>query len=210
MALLNNNLNYFSYSPETKDLLATLRTKANYLTRYPSGMSPAEKNATMNQMVEKIRAGEAPEVESMQVRMARQGILGSGIEEAERGKIGRNYDAAVAGAKRDVTIADQSRRAAETIAGTNASAGLAGMLMGGETNEEDGQRGKESRGVSVDQHPPSAPSAPLRPASPGHRSLRPGRHDAIWRRRRRGRLERPGIPTLPSRQINGGDHATRP
>lgn len=146
MALLNNNLNYFSYSPETKDLLATLRTKANYLTRYPSGMSPAEKNATMNQMVEKIRAGEAPEVESMQVRMARQGILGSGIEEAERGKIGRNYDAAVAGAKRDVTIADQSRRAAETIAGTNAAAGLAGMLMGGETNEEAANAGRRAEG----------------------------------------------------------------
>ena len=146
MALLNSNPNYFSYSPETRDLLATLRTKANYLTRFPSGMSPAEKNATLNQMVEKIRAGEAPEVESMQVRMARQGLLGSGIEEAERGKIGRNYDAAVAGAKRDVTIADQSRRAAEEIAGTNAAAGLAGMLMGGETTEETANAARRAEG----------------------------------------------------------------
>ena len=128
--MANLNLNYFSYSPETRDLLSKLRTRAGYLAQYPAGMSPAEKNATINQMVEKIRAGETPEVESMRVRMARQGLLGSGIEETERGKIGRSYDEAVAGAKRDVTIADQARAAAETIAGTNASAGLTGMLMG--------------------------------------------------------------------------------
>jgi len=147
--MANLNLNYFSYSPETRDLLSKLRTRAGYLAQYPAGMSPAEKNATINQMVEKIRAGETPEVESMRVRMARQGLLGSGIEETERGKIGRSYDEAVAGAKRDVTIADQARAAAETIAGTNASAGLTGMLMGGETSEEAANAARRAEGYQT-------------------------------------------------------------
>jgi len=150
VGLLQTN-NYFSYSPETKDLLSRIRTKADYLSKYPSGMSPTEKNAVMNQMVEKIRAGEAPEVESMRVRMARQGLLGSGMEDAERDKIDRRYDADVAGAKRDVTIADAARRSAEELAAANAVAGLAGTLMGGETSEEAvnaARRGEGERGIS--------------------------------------------------------------
>ncbi len=147
MGLLQTNAgNYFSYSPETKDLLSKLRTKADYLTRYPTGMSPSEKNATINQMVESIRAGKEPEVESMRVRMARQGLLGSGIEETAREGIDRRYGEGVANAKRDVTIADQGRKAAETIAGTNAAAGLAGMLMGGESTEEQANAARRAEG----------------------------------------------------------------
>lgn len=145
MGLLNSG-NIFSYSPETRDLLSQIRTKAGYLARYPSGMSPAEKNATINQMVESIRAGKAPEVESMRVRMARQGLSGSGMEEAEREKIDRRYSDEVARAKRDVAIADEGRRAAETIAGTNASAGLAGLLMGGETTAEGANAARRAEG----------------------------------------------------------------
>ncbi len=138
--------NFFSYSPETRDLLSKLRTKAGYLTQYPSGMSPSEKNATLNQLVESITAGKAPEVESMRVRMARQGLLGSGIEEAERGKIDRTYDENVADVKRDVTIADEARKASETIAGTSAAANLAGTLMGGESSEETLNAGRRAEG----------------------------------------------------------------
>ncbi|MCG7851443.1 MAG: hypothetical protein MIO92_02870, partial [Methanosarcinaceae archaeon] len=136
MALLDKNLNYFSYSPQLKDILSKLGSKVGSLTQYPAGMSPQERNAVINQMTEKIRAGEKPEVESMRVRMARQGLLGSGIEETERGEIGRGYNEAVAGAKRDVTIDEMRRKASETIASANAAGGLAGLLMGGETGAE--------------------------------------------------------------------------
>lgn len=149
MGLLQNTGNIFSYSPETRDLLSKLRTKADYLTRFPAGMSPSEKNATINQMVESIQAGKAPEIESMRIRMARQGLLGSGLEETAREGIDRKYDTAVAGAKRDVTIADQARTAAETIAGTNAAAGLAGMLMGGETSEETANAARRAEGYQA-------------------------------------------------------------
>ncbi len=146
MGLLQNTGNVFSYSPETREILSKLRTKADYLTRFPAGMSPSEKNATINQMVESIKAGKAPEVESMRVRMARQGLLGSGIEETAREGIDRRYDDEAARAKRDVTIADQSRRAAETIAAANASAGLTGTLMGGETTEEAANASRRAEG----------------------------------------------------------------
>ena len=136
MALLDRNLNYFSYSPQLKDILSKLGSKVGSLTQYPAGMSPMERNAVINQMTEKIRAGEKPEVESMRVRMARQGLLGSGIEETERGEIGRGYNEAVAGAKRDVTIDEMRRKASETIASANAAGGLAGLLMGGEAGAE--------------------------------------------------------------------------
>ena len=136
MALLDRNLNYFSYSPQLKDILSKLGSKVGSLTQYPAGMSPQERNAVITQMTEKIRAGEKPEVESMRVRMARQGLLGSGIEETERGEIGRGYNEAVAGAKRDVTIDEMRRKASETIASANAAGGLAGLLMGGEAGVE--------------------------------------------------------------------------
>jgi len=136
MALLDRNLNYFSYSPQLKDLLARYGSKVGSLTQYPAGMSPAEHNATINQMVEKIRSGEKPEVESMRVRMARQGLLGSGIEETERGEIGRGYNEAVSGAKRDVTIDEMRRKASETIASANAAGSGLGLLMGGEAGVE--------------------------------------------------------------------------
>ena len=150
MALLDRNLNYFSYSPQLKDILSKLGSKVGSLTQYPAGMSPQERTATINQMVEKIRAGEKPEVESMRVRMARQGLLGSGIEETERGEIGRGYNEAVAGAKRDVTIDEMRRKASETIASANAAGGLAGLLMGGETGVEGvnaARRGEGERGL---------------------------------------------------------------
>jgi len=136
MALLDRNLNYFSYSPQLKDLLARYGSKVGSLTQYPAGMSPAERNATINQMVEKIRAGEKPEVESMRVRMARQGLLGSGIEEARTGEIERGYDVDVAGAKRDVTIDEMRRKLSDTIASANAAGSGLGLLMGGEAGVE--------------------------------------------------------------------------
>ena len=136
MALLDRNLNYFSYSPQLKDLLSRYGSKVGSLTQYPAGMSPMERNAVINQMTEKIRAGEKPEVESMRVRMARQGLLGSGIEETERGEIGRGYNEAVAGAKRDVTIDEMRRKASETIASANAAGSGLGLLMGGEAGVE--------------------------------------------------------------------------
>ena len=146
MGLLQNTGNVFSYSPETRDLLSKLRTKADYLSRFPAGMSPSEKNATINQMVESIKAGKAPEVDAMRVRLARQGPLGSGTEETAREGIDRRFEDEAARAKRDVTIADQSRRAAETIAGTNAAAGLTGMLMGGETSTEGANAARRAEG----------------------------------------------------------------
>ena len=103
-------------------------------------------------MVEKIQAGEAPEVESMRVRMARQGLLGSGMEDAERGEIGRKYGTAVAEAKRDMTIADASRRAAETIAGTNAASGIAGTLMSGEQSVEGANAARRAEGQTEIQN----------------------------------------------------------
>lgn len=146
MALLDRNLNYFSYSPQLKDILSKLGSKVGSLTQYPAGMSPQERTATINQMTEKIRAGEKPEVESMRVRMARQGLLGSGIEETERGEIGRGYNEAVAGAKRDVTIDEMRRKASETIASANAAGGLAGLLMGGETGVEGANAARRGEG----------------------------------------------------------------
>jgi len=136
MPLLNKDLNFYSYSPQLKDLLSRYGSKVGSLTQYPAGMSPAEHNATINQMVEKIRSGEKPEVESMRVRMARQGLLGSGIEETERGEIGRGYNEAVSGAKRDVTIDEMRRKASETIASANAAGSGLGLLMGGEAGVE--------------------------------------------------------------------------
>jgi len=136
MPLLDRSLNYFSYSPQLKDLLARYGSKVGSLTQYPAGMSPQERNAVITQMTEKIRAGEKPEVESMRVRMARQGLLGSGIEETERGEIGRGYDVDVAGAKRDVAIDEMRRKASETIAAANAAGSGLGLLMGGEAGVE--------------------------------------------------------------------------
>lgn len=40
MALLDRNLNYFSYSPQLKDLLSRYGSKVGSLTQYPAGMSP--------------------------------------------------------------------------------------------------------------------------------------------------------------------------
>ena len=136
MPLLDRNLNYFSYSPQLKDLLSRYGSKVGSLTQYPAGMSPQERNAVINQMTEKIRLGEKPEVESMRVRMARQGLLGSGIEEARTGEIERGYDVDVAGAKRDVAIDEMRRKASETIAAANAAGSGLGLLMGGEAGVE--------------------------------------------------------------------------
>lgn len=130
------DLNYFSYSPQLKDLLGKLGTKAGTLTQYPAGMSPMERTAVVNQMTDKIRAGEKPEVESMRVRMARQGLSGSGIEEAKTGEIGRGFDEQVAGAKRDVAIDEMARRSSDTINSANAAGSLSALLMGGETSAE--------------------------------------------------------------------------
>lgn len=145
MALLDNS-NYFSYSPKLRDVLSRLGTKAETLTQYPAGMSPAERNAVINQMVEKIRAGEKPEVESMRVRMARQGLLGSGIEEAERGEISRGYGERVAGAKRDVAIEDARRRAEEEFGSARTAGEIAGLLMGGEAGAESANLARRAEG----------------------------------------------------------------
>jgi len=117
-------------------IIQSLLARIEELLGYDTGLSEEELQMIINRMTGNIKAGERGRVESMEGRMAGMGLLGTGMELEEYGKIGRQTREVTADVEAQVAI-DQALRKYEEFMGTTASAqSLFGTVLGTEQMEE--------------------------------------------------------------------------
>jgi len=123
-------------SGDLQAIIQSLLARINELLGYDTGLSEEELQAIINRMTGNIKAGERGRIESMEDRMAGMGLLGTGMELEEYGKIGRQTREVTADVEAQVAI-DQALRKYEEFMGTTGMAqSLFGTALGAEQLEE--------------------------------------------------------------------------
>ena len=123
-------------SGDLQAIIQSLLARINELLGYDTGLSEEELQAIINRMTGNIKAGERGRIESMEDRMAGMGLLGTGMELEEYGKIGRQTREVTADVEAQVAI-DQALRKYEEFMGTTGMAqSLFGTVLGTEQLEE--------------------------------------------------------------------------
>lgn len=103
-------------------LTSRIKDRINYLLDYPRGMTDAERQTLINYYTKGIQRGERGELQSSVDRLARMGLLGSGFELREAGRIGRETKESEAEMRSRLAIDEMDRRF-EELMGTTAMAG---------------------------------------------------------------------------------------
>ena len=122
----------FKWGEGLQGLLARIQERANYLLDYPRGLSPSERQGVINYAIESVKSGERGAIQSKRDQLARSGLLGSGFEFDEIGKIQRETRASQTQIRRELAIDDLDRRFSELMGTTGMAQGLTGTLMQGE------------------------------------------------------------------------------
>jgi len=123
-------------SEDLQAIIQSLLARINELLGYDTGLSEEELQMIINRMTGNIKAGERGRIESMEDRMAGMGLLGTGMELEEYGKIGRQTREVTADVEAQVAI-DQALRKYEEFMGTTGMAqSLFGTTLGAEQLEE--------------------------------------------------------------------------
>jgi len=123
-------------SEDLQAIIQSLLARINELLGYDTGLSEEELQMIINRMTGNIKAGERGRIESMEDRMAGMGLLGTGMELEEYGKIGRETREVTADVEAQVAI-DQALRKYEEFMGTTGMAqSLFGTTLGAEQLEE--------------------------------------------------------------------------
>jgi len=123
-------------SEDLQAIIQSLLARINELLGYDTGLSEEELQMIVNRMTGNIKAGERGRIESMEDRMGGMGILGTGMELEEYGKIGRQGREVMADVEAQVAI-DQALRKYEQFMGTTGMAqSLFGTALGTEKMEE--------------------------------------------------------------------------
>ncbi|HEC62491.1 MAG TPA: hypothetical protein ENI27_09620 [bacterium] len=122
----------FEFSEGLQGLLGRIMERANSLLDYPRGLSPQERQGVINYAIESVKAGEGGQIRSSQDLLARRGLLGSGIEIAETGRIKRETRGQETRIRRELAIDDLDRRFSELMGTTGMVQSLTGTLMQGE------------------------------------------------------------------------------
>lgn len=122
----------FQWGEGLQGLLGRIMERANYLLDYPRGLTPQERQGVINYAIESVKSGERGAIRSKQEQLARAGLLGSGFEFDEIGKIQRETRGRETQVRRELAIDELDRRFQELMGTTGMAQSLTGTLMQGE------------------------------------------------------------------------------
>jgi len=122
----------FQWSEGLQGLMGRIMERANYLLDYPRGLTPSERQGVINYAIESTKAGERGQLQSSRDQLARSGLLGSGFEFEEAGRIKRETRGRETDIRRQLAIDELDRRFNELMGTTGMVQGLSGTLMQGE------------------------------------------------------------------------------
>lgn len=117
----------FEFSPDVKALMARLMQRANWLLDNPGGMTAEERAMIQNRAAEGIKGAERGILTSTRGMLGRMGLLGSGVQLGEEGRVRRGTTQALAASQRDIAIEEAARKVQDLLGTT----GLASTLSGG-------------------------------------------------------------------------------
>lgn len=118
----------FGWSPELQGLISRIMERANYLLDYPRGLTPAERQTIINYAIEGVKKSEPGRLQASRDQLARMGLLGSGFELTEAGKIRRETREMAADVRRELAIDELNRRFSELM-GTTGMVGDLGQFL---------------------------------------------------------------------------------
>jgi len=145
-------LGEFNWSPELKALLSRLMERFKYLSDYPRGTTPQERQAIINYAMKGVKRGERGKLQSSKDQLARMGLLGSGFELSEADKIRRGTGEMTSNIQSVVAIDELDRRFNELMGTTGAMGGIMNTLFSGEQIPEvlsAGRRGESQNALSL-------------------------------------------------------------
>jgi hypothetical protein len=153
LARLLQKANYFldqpeetaAFSPETLSLKAGLAKRGEELLKTPTGMSEAVRNAIYNRSAESIKRQGATEKKSALDALARVGMLGSGLQVSEMGRVGRGVSENLAATSRDLAIKQEEDRIANLLSTTGMASSILGQQGTLDTTLEDMKTAVQNR-----------------------------------------------------------------
>lgn len=140
-------LEEFKWPEEITSLTGDLGERMQYLMKYPTGLTPDERNAIMNYMVRGVKAGEAPRIEAKRKALSTMGLLGTAGEFQEIEKERRYTQEQEATTRQALAIDEINKRYEQIIGTTGMARGLFGDIMGAEQVQEilgAGRRGEKT------------------------------------------------------------------
>lgn len=141
----------FTWSPEMQDAIRRMMERFEEMLDRPSGLSEEERQAIINYHTSGIKGGERGRLQSMEDRLARMGMAGSGLELAETGRIQRGTREQVAGVTQGLAIDEIDKALMNYLQTTGMAQGLLGTLMGTEQVPEMLSAQRRGEGLSQQQ-----------------------------------------------------------
>lgn len=111
-------------------ILEKITGRMNYLFDYPRGTTERERQDIINYALKGVKRGERGEMQSMVDRLARRGMLGSGLEFEAGERIKKGTREALADIESEVAIDEINRRFEELMGTTAMAAQLAEIPIG--------------------------------------------------------------------------------
>lgn len=122
----------FGWSPEIQALLKRLMERANYFLDYPSGYTPEQRNAIVNQALRAIKGKERGNIQAIRDIFARQGLGGSGLQMGKEATARRESRESVADTSARIAIEEENKIFQELAGSTGLTQNIMSLLMGAE------------------------------------------------------------------------------
>jgi len=122
----------FNWSAETQALLKRLMGRANYFLDYPSGYTPEQRNAIVNQALKGIKAKERGNLQGIRDVFGRQGLAGSGLQMEREMQARREGRESTADFEARIAIEEENKRYQEMAGTTGLAQNLLSLIMGAE------------------------------------------------------------------------------
>lgn len=136
----------FQWSPEIQEVIEMLQQRTGTALKYPSGITPEERELILGATTERIQAGERPALEANRQQLARFGLGGiPAFEGPSEAKIRRGTREQVADVSKDFSIDEINRRFQEMVGSSQVAGNLMSRLFTSEQIPEflSGQRRAE-------------------------------------------------------------------
>jgi hypothetical protein len=142
----------FQWSEEFEPLLKGLKERMAYLSDYPKGYTPEEREAIIAQTVKGVQGGERGRIEAKRTGLSRMGLLGTGAEFEEEEKERRYTAEQIADVRKGFGIDEITNRFQQILGTTGAQQQLAATLMRAEEAPEVLSGARRAEGFrSIDQ-----------------------------------------------------------
>jgi len=136
----------FQWPTDIQGLYKNLEDRINYLLNYPSGYTPAEKNAMLNYMTKGIKGQQGPELQAVADRFGRAGLLGSGPQMMQEQAVRRSVQQNIADAQAQVAIQDIQKRVSDLATTTGLAGSLAQIPISGYKDIEEYNASRRGEG----------------------------------------------------------------